>query len=106
MADINNIVLSGRLTADPELHYIEKGQAQVAVCRFFLATEDPYGKTSFIPVIVWRNYAESVANYLSKGQEATIVGKIQSRQDKESKRTFIEIYANEVKYGPKVSEKQ
>ncbi|OIJ09476.1 hypothetical protein BKP35_16345 [Anaerobacillus arseniciselenatis] len=103
---MNNIVLSGRLTADPELKYIDKGQSKVAVCRFFLATEDPYGKTSFIPIIVWRNYAEAVANYLTKGQEATVVGKIQSRQDKENNRTFIEIYANEVKYGPKVSAEQ
>jgi single-stranded DNA-binding protein len=52
-------------------------------------------------VIVWRNYAEAVANFLKKGQEATVTGKIQSRQDKERKRTFIELHANEVKYGPK-----
>jgi single-stranded DNA-binding protein len=102
VADTNNVVLSGRLTDHPELHYIKKGSGnQVAVCRFTLATEDPFGKVSYIPVIVWRNYAEAVANFLERGQEATVTAKIQSRQDKETKRTFIELHASEVKCGPK-----
>jgi single stranded DNA-binding protein len=108
MADINNVVLSGRLTNDPELHYINKGNnsEKVAVCRFTVATEDPFGKKSYIPIIIWRNYAEAVANYLIKGQEATVTGKVQSRQDKEKKRTFIELHASEVKYGPKPTQSE
>lgn len=101
MADINNVVLSGRLTDEPQLHYINRNGESIAVCRFVLATEDGHGRTSFIPVIIWRNYAEAVANYVSKGQEVTVVGKLQSRQDKEKTRTFIEIHAQEVKYGAK-----
>lgn len=102
MADINSVVLSGRLTDEPKLHYVQRNTDEsVAVCRFVLATEDTYGRTSFIPVIIWRHYAEAVANYVSKGQEVIVVGKIQSRQDKEKTRTFIEIHAQEVKFGAK-----
>jgi len=101
MADINTIALSGRLTNEPDLHYINRNENSVAVCRFVLATTDPHKRTSFIPIIVWRNYAEAVANYVSKGQAVTVVGKIQSRQHKEKTRTFIEIHASEIKYGNK-----
>lgn len=98
------MVLSGRLTDEPKLHYIKKSNGEnIAVCNFILATEDVHGRTSFIPVLVWRNYGESVANYVSKGQEVTVIGKIQSRENKEKTRTFIEIHASEVKYGAKPS---
>ena len=101
MSDINTVVLSGRLTADPKLHYVKKGNEQVPVCNFSIASEDKYGRTSFIPVIVWRNYGESVANYIEKGQEVIVSGSIYSRHDAKTSRTFIELHANEVKYGNK-----
>ncbi|WP_332633582.1 MULTISPECIES: single-stranded DNA-binding protein [Halalkalibacter] len=101
MSDINNLVLSGRLTDDPQLYYVKKGNEQVPVCNFSVASEDKFGRTSFIPVIVWRNYGESVANYLEKGQEVIVSGAIYSRKDKKTGRTFVEVHANEVKYGNK-----
>lgn len=77
---INNSVLVGRLTRDPELRYTASG---VAVARFTLAVDRPFtgqdGKrgTDFIPCVVWRKQAENVANYLKKGSMAGVTGRIQ-----------------------------
>ncbi|MEC2074279.1 single-stranded DNA-binding protein [Alkalihalophilus marmarensis] len=101
MADINQLVLSGRLTSDPQLHYINRNNEKVAVCNFSIASEDPHGRTSFISIIVWRQYGEAAANYLESGQDVTIVGKLYSRKDPKSSRTFIEVHASEIKYGNK-----
>ncbi len=103
MIDINRVVLSGRLVADPTLHYTEK---QIAVCQFTIASSREYESkqgTDFIPIIVWRNYAERCANNLEKGQEVFVEGKLHSRtaNHKGSTRTFIEVHANQVKFGAK-----
>lgn len=103
--DINRIILSGRLTKDPELRYTPNG---IAVCNFTLATDRPFtnaqGKreTDFHTIIVWRQQAETVANYLRKGQEATVDGRLQNRsyQNNEGRNvTVTEIIAENVKFG-------
>lgn len=70
----------GRLVADPELKFTAgKGTANTT---FKIAIDDGFGenkKTNFIPIVVWGKSAESAANYLSKGSQVAISGKIQTR---------------------------
>jgi len=70
----------GRLVADPELKFTAgKGTANTT---FKIAIDDGFGenkKTNFIPIVVWGKSAESSANYLRKGSQVAISGKIQTR---------------------------
>jgi len=79
---MNKAILLGRLTRDPELRYTANG---IAVTRFDLAVNsgrkkpDGTSEADFIPVIAWRERAEFVANYLTKGQQILIEGRIKTR---------------------------
>lgn len=76
---MNNVVLIGRLTKDPELRYTGTGKA---VASFTVAINRGFGKDNeadFIPVVVWEKQAENCANYLSKGREVGVMGRIQTR---------------------------
>ena len=75
---LNRVVLIGRLVKDPELRYT---QNSTAVTSFTLAVDRAYKsngekETDFIDVVVWRQAAESCANYLSKGKLAAVEGRI------------------------------
>lgn len=78
---INNVVLIGRLTKDPELKYTQTG---IATTRFTLAVNRPFknqngeNEADFINVQVWRKQAENAANYLKKGSLAGVTGRIQT----------------------------
>lgn len=97
----NLVVLSGRLTADPELKTTPNG---VSVCSFSIANEVGYGeskKTAFINIVAWRNQAEFVNKYFSKGNMIGIEGAIQTRKytDKDgNNRTIFEVVANNVQF--------
>ena len=90
---INNTVLVGRLTKDPELRYTPNG---VAVARFTLAVNRPFTNasgerdTDFISCVVWRKPAENVANFLKKGSLAGVVGRIEtgSFEGQDGKRVY------------------
>ncbi|MHB8125077.1 MAG: single-stranded DNA-binding protein [Desulfitobacteriaceae bacterium] len=79
---LNRVVLIGRLTKDPELRYTPNG---VAVANFTLAIDRNFKNaqgerdTDFIPCVVYRQTAEFVTNYLSKGKLAATDGRIQVR---------------------------
>lgn len=79
---MNKAILLGRLTRDPELRYTPNG---IAVARFDLAvnrsTKNPDGTydVDFIPIIAWRKRAEFVVNYLSKGRQVLVEGRIKTR---------------------------
>ena len=75
MANINLVVLTGRLTADPELRITPNG---VSVASCTLAVDDGYGdnkKTYFPEITAWRHDAEYLANYAKKGMPVTIHGR-------------------------------
>lgn len=77
---INRVTLVGRLTKDPELRYTPTGHA---VARFTLAVnritkKDNQQQADFINIVVWRKLAENVANYLHKGSQAAVDGRIQT----------------------------
>lgn len=97
----NLVVLTGRLTADAELKTTPTG---ISVCSFSIANEIGYGeskKTAFINVVAWRQTAEFVAKYFSKGSLIGIEGAIQTRNytDKDgNKRTVFEVVANNVQF--------
>ena len=102
---LNNITIMGRLTKDPELRYTQSG---TAVTSFTLAVERDYsGKDSekqvdFIDCLAWRNTAEFVTKYFSKGRMVVAAGRLQTRtwEDKNgSKHKAVEIVAENVYFG-------
>lgn len=106
--EINKAIVTGRLTAAPDLRYTPNG---VAVANFTIAVDRPFTdqqgnrQTDFFPVVIWRGAAESAANYLEKGQEVVVEGRLQNRQyeDKSTgkKITVTEIIADNIKFGSK-----
>lgn len=101
---LNRVILIGRLTKDPELKYTPSG---VAVCQFTLAVDRPFTtqggerEADFIPVVVWRQLAETCANYLRKGRLTAVEGRIQVRnyENNEGKRVYVtEIIADNVRF--------
>ena len=75
----NNITITGRLTADPELKTTPNG---VSVCSFTLAVKRPHTKdtTDFIPCQVWRQGAEYLSKYGTKGNMVAVTGALTTRK--------------------------
>lgn len=100
---LNVVVLSGRLTAEPELKTTQNG---VSVCSFSIAVERRYRQgeerqADFINIVAWRSSAEFVSKYFKKGQMIAIRGSIQTRryQDSEGKnRSAFEVVADDVQF--------
>lgn len=103
MQNINNVTLSGRLTADPLLR---KTTADKSVASFTLAVNRRANAKAetiadFINCITWNALAENIARHLSKGSFIELAGRIQTRnyEDKNGvKRTAVEVVANEVNF--------
>ena len=103
---LNHIVLMGRLTRDPELRRTGSG---VAVASFTLAVDRDFGsreggerETDFIDIVAWRNTAEFVSKYFTKGRMAVVSGRLQIRNwnDKDgNKRRTAEVVADNVYFG-------
>ena len=102
---LNRIIVMGRMTRDPELRRTNSGTAvasfTVAVDRDF-KSQSGEKETDFIDVVAWRNTAEFVSKYFSKGRMAVVEGRLQLRDwtDKEgNKRRTAEIVADSVYFG-------
>lgn len=102
---LNKIVLMGRLTRDPELRRTNSG---TAVASFAIAVDRDFKgqggekETDFIDIVAWRNTAEFVSKYFSKGRMAVVEGRLQIRDwtDKEgNKRRSAEVVADNVYFG-------
>ena len=102
---LNRIVLMGRLTRDPELRRTQSG---TAVASFSIACDRDYAaqgaekETDFVDIVAWRNTAEFVSKYFTKGRMAVVSGRLQIRnwQDKEgNKRRSAEVVADNVYFG-------
>ena len=100
---MNQVVLMGRLTRDPELRHTQTGTAvasfTLAVDRGFAPKDGGERQTDFIDIVAWRNTAEFVSKYFTKGQMAAVTGRLQIRDwmDKENnKRRSAEIIAENV----------
>jgi single-strand DNA-binding protein len=106
MAEGNSVTLIGNLTDEPELRYTPAG---VPVANFTIAmnrrTRDPVtnewkdGETSFLRCNVWRQQAENVAESLSKGMRAIVVGRLRQRSWETpdgAKRSTVEVEVEHV----------
>ena len=100
---MNNVVLVGRLTRDPELRTTPNGIAttQITVAMNRPAGQNGERQSDFINVVVWRRQAENVAKYCTKGSLVGVTGRIQSRsydaQDG-SRRYVTEVVADNVTF--------
>ncbi|MBD5429493.1 single-stranded DNA-binding protein [Lactobacillus sp.] len=91
---INNVVLVGRLTRDPDLRTTGSG---ISVASFTLAVDRNYSnrqgerEADFINCVIWRKGAEVFSNYTSKGSLVGIEGRLQTRtyDDKDGKRVYV-----------------
>lgn len=100
---LNRSILIGRLTKDGELRYTPSG---IATYTFTLAVDRPFKtggerEADFINIVVWRQLAETCANYLRKGRLTAVEGRIQVRNydNNEGKRVYVtEVVADNVRF--------
>ena len=109
---LNKVILTGRLTAKPELKSTQSG---VNVTSFSLAVQRNYKNaqgeydTDFINCNAWRSQAEFITKYFDKGQLITVVGSLTSRKYEDAeghKRTAFEVVVDEAMFAESKSEKQ
>ena len=101
---LNQTVLVGRLTKDPELRETENGakvtHITLAVPRTFKNSEGEYD-TDFIPCILWKGIAENTATYVKKGDLVGIKGRIQGENyenDEGEKQFRVGVVAEKVTF--------
>ena len=91
---INRVVLTGRITKDPELRYTQSG---VAVVSFTLAVDRQYRnqagerEADFINCVIWRKSAENFVNFTHKGSKVGIDGRLQTRnyENQQGQRVYV-----------------
>lgn len=99
----NIAILTGRLTTDPELKTTPSG---TSVCSFTIAVERRYKQgedrqADFINIVAWRQTAEFVSKFFSKGSMIGIEGSVQTRKYKDkdgNNRTAFEVVANNAQF--------
>lgn len=102
----NTVILTGRLTQEPELRFTSAGQP---VCRFRIATNRVYRdsegrlqqETSYIPIVVWRDAAMRCSERLRKGSPVYINGRLRSREweDRDGKKQrILEVVAQKIQF--------
>jgi len=102
MASVNKAILIGRLGKDPELKYTQSGDP---VANFSIATDESWKdrdgekqqRTEWHNIVAWKKLAEICGQYLKKGQQVYIEGKIQTRkwEDKDGNTRYsTEVVAN------------
>ena len=103
---LNHIVIMGRLTKDPELRTTQSGTPvtsfTLAVDRDFKDKDSGEKSTDFIDVVAWKQTAEFVSKYFSKGRMAVADGRLQIREWKDkdgNNRRTAEIVAVNVYFG-------
>ncbi len=100
---MNKAILVGRLTKDPELRTTGSG---VSVCSFTIAVNRRFKNAEggydadFINCVAWRQQAEFVAKYFTKGRMLGLCGSIQTRNyDKDGQRVYVtEVVADEISF--------
>ncbi len=106
MASVNKVILVGNLGKDPEVRFTPSGRA---VARFTLATTESWmdqesgrqERTDWHNIVVWGKQAESCGQYLAKGRQVYVEGRITSRSydDKDGNKRYItEIVAQRVQF--------
>jgi single-strand DNA-binding protein len=97
---VNKVLITGRLTRDPELRVLASGKS---VCQFSVATNEYAGngkeKAEYHSVVAWEKLADICGRYLGKGQQVAIEGRIQTRtwdDDRGMRHWKTEIVAGQV----------
>jgi single-strand DNA-binding protein len=106
MASLNRVLLIGNLTRPPELRYTPSGTAvadmRMAVSRSYTTQSgEKRDETAFLTVIAWGKTAENCSEYLDKGSQIFVEGRIQTRdwEGKDGqKRSATEIVADRVQF--------
>jgi len=101
---LNKVMIIGHLGRDPEMRYTPSGRPvttfSVAVSRTWNTVDgERHSETEWFNIVAWGNLAEICKQYLYKGQQVYIEGRLQTRhwEDKEGqKRTSVEVVANEM----------
>lgn len=101
---LNKVMIIGHLGKDPEMRYTPSGRPvttyTVAVSRSWNSADgERHTETEWFNIVAWGNLAEICKQYLTKGQQVYIEGRLQTRRwdDKEGqKHTSVEIVANEM----------
>ncbi|MFS0865480.1 single-stranded DNA-binding protein [Fredinandcohnia sp. 179-A 10B2 NHS] len=101
---INQVILVGRLTKDPDLRYTQEGKAvanvTLAVSRNFKSSGGEV-EADFVNCTLWRKTAENTANFCKKGSILGVTGRIQTRnyQNNDGKKVYVtEVLADSVKF--------
>ena len=99
MSDLNEVIVSGRLTRDSELRHTPNGTAVtdviVASNRIWSKDSERQEETTFVDVTIWGRQAESLQEYLVKGRHIMVVGRLKLNKweteegDKRSKLTMV-----------------
>ena len=108
----NKVILVGNLTADPELKQTQTG---ISVTSFTVAVSRPFSKNAaegqpqadFISVVAWRNTADFITKYFTKGRSILICGRLQTRtwtDQNGQKRYATEVVADEAQFVDKKPE--
>lgn len=106
MSSVNKMIAIGNLGADPEIRFTPGGQA---VANFRIATNESWTdkqgqkqeRTEWHRIVVWGKLAELCGEYLTKGRQCFIEGKLQTREwtDKEGKKNYTtEVVAQNVQF--------
>ncbi len=101
---LNKVMVIGHLGKDPEMRYTPSGRPvttfTVAVSRSWNSADgERHSETEWFNIVAWGNLAEICKQYLTKGQQVYVEGRLQTRHwdDKEGqKHTSVEIVANEM----------
>lgn len=104
MARLNKVILTGHMTADPELKQTQSGVSvitfNIGVTRKRVKADVEPG-SDFFTIVAWRSTADFVARYFRKGNAITVVGELQNRSWEDqngNKRYVTEIVADEVEF--------
>lgn len=111
MPSFNKVILIGNLTSDPELRQTQSG---TSVCRFSIAVNrrmDSGGdrKTDFFDIVAWRQSAEFVVRYFSKGKPIVVCGRLQNKHwtdQRGNNRYSTEIIAEDITFAESAASSQ
>ncbi len=106
MASLNKVFLLGNLTRDPDLRSLPSGQTVcelgLAVNRRFMTTSGESEETCFVDIVVWGKAAENCKQYLEKGSQVLVTGRLQYDQWEDrnggGKRSRLRVVAEQVQF--------
>lgn len=102
---LNKVFLQGRLVADPELRHTQQGTPvasyRLAVDRDYKSKDSNAQNADFVNIVSWRNTAEFVSRYFTKGRMMLVEGRLQMRSytDKDgNRRVAAEVVTDNVRF--------